>query len=186
MGNPIGKQDQYAVAFGGFNNYRFNQDDTVFVNPIICRKDTKEKLENHLMFFYTGITRMSSDILCEQKSNVNKNKYELDEITKIAIHAHELLNENMLDTWGELLDESWKLKKKLAGKISTPEIDLMYRRAKEAGAIGGKIIGAGGGGFLMLYVPLNKQNEVEVALKNYRRINMHFEMQGSRIIYVSD
>lgn len=186
LGNPIGKQDQYAVSYGGFNYYQFNQDDTVFVNPIICNRDTKSRLESQLMFFYTGITRISSAILEEQNQNIISRSSELDQLTQIALDARKLLSDNDINSWGELLDQSWQLKKKLAGRITSPEIDFMYERAKEAGAVGGKIVGAGGGGFLLLYVPVEKQEMVKKALHNYRQIDMKFEMQGSRIIYVSE
>lgn len=184
LNNPIGKQDQYAAAYGGFNHYRFNADETVFISPLICKPETKKKLQDHLMFFYTNVTRISSSILDQQKKNIPDKFPIIDRITEMSYDAENLLQSNCIDGIGTLLDEAWELKKKLAGGISNEEIDKMYYRAKEAGAIGGKVLGAGGGGFMMVYVPLHKQDCVRKALKNYKEINISFEPEGSKIIYV--
>lgn len=182
--NPIGKQDQYAVAYGGFNHYRFNADETVFVNPLICQPETKRRLQDHLMFFYTNMTHISSHILKEQKENIARRMATLDRMTAMSYEAQSLLQNNCLDGFGELLDEAWRLKKQLAGGITDPQIDEMYERARKAGAIGGKILGAGGGGFLMLYVPEGKQDAVREALRGYKERQIRFEPEGSKIIYI--
>jgi D-glycero-alpha-D-manno-heptose-7-phosphate kinase len=186
LGHPIGKQDQYIAAYGGFNYIRFNGDESVFVNPIICKKKTKDTLKNKLLLFYTGITRVSSNILEEQKANINDNAQYLDELVRMSEEMREIIIRNDLRVVGELLHEGWMKKKKLAGSISTPIIDGYYERAREAGAIGGKILGAGGGGFLLLYCEEEHQKSVRIALADLKETTFQFEPQGSKIIYVSD
>lgn len=182
--NPIGKQDQYAVAFGGLKRYQFNADDTVFDTPVLCRRETLESLQDRLMFFYTGDMRESSSVLSEQKKNIKDKKTVLDRMVEIANEAEKQIQNNNLSDIGLLFDEAWKLKRGLASNVSNEKIDWMYNTAKEAGASGGKILGAGGGGFLMLYVDKEKQDTVKSALSDYKSIEMRFEPQGSKIIYV--
>lgn len=184
--NPIGKQDQYAVAYGGLSRYQFNRDDSVFVKPIICQKETKKKLEDSLLFFYTGVTRQSSTVLAEQKENIPAREKILDQMVELADRVQGMLNSNNLEEIGALLNVSWNMKKQLASKISNSDIDDMYQKAIEAGALGGKILGAGGGGFLMLLVPEIRKEEVRRALSDYKEVPICFEPQGSKIIYVSD
>lgn len=184
LGNPIGKQDQYAVAYGGFNRYRFNADESVFVDPVICRTETKKALQDNLMFFYTDMTHVSSHILSEQKENIPQKMKNLDRMVEMSSAAERLLQQNAIDDFGALLDEAWKLKKGLASGISIPGIDEMYTAARKAGALGGKILGAGGGGFMMLYVPQNRQQSVRDALSAYQERKITFEPEGSKIIYV--
>lgn len=184
LNNPIGKQDQYAVAFGGLKRYQFNSDDTVFDSPVLCKKDTLMALQKHLMFFYTGDMRDSSGILTEQKSNINSKMSVLDQMVEIANEAEKLIQNNNIEPLGELLDDSWNLKRSLATNVSNQKVDWMYDAAKKAGAKGGKILGAGGGGFLMLFVDEENQEKVKHALHDYRSIDMQFEPQGSKIIYV--
>ena len=182
--NPIGKQDQYAVAYGGLHRYRFNADETVFVDPVICRPETKEALQNNLMFFYTNMTHISSHILSEQRENIPQKMRNLDRMVEMSYEAERLLQQKAMDDFGALLDEAWRLKQELASGISAPEIDAMYAAARKAGALGGKILGAGGGGFMMLYVPQNRQQSVREALRQYREQNVCLEPEGSKIIYV--
>ena len=184
LGNPIGKQDQYAVAYGGFHRYRFNADETVFVDPVICRPEMKEALQSNLMFFYTNMTHISSHILAEQKENIPQKMRNLDRMVEMSCEAERLLQQNALDDFGALLDEAWKLKRELASGVSVPEIDEMYAAARKAGALGGKILGAGGGGFMMLYVPENVRQSVREAMRRYREQTVSLEPEGSKIIYV--
>lgn len=186
LGHPIGKQDQYIAAYGGFNYIRFNMDGSVFVDPIICKRETKEKLNRKLLLFYTGITRISSDILEEQKGNICDNRQYLDELVKLSDIMKKAIIENDFHAVGELLHEGWKRKRKLASTISNSTIDEYYERAREAGAVGGKIVGAGGGGFLLLYCEEEYQDKVRSALSELMKTPFHFEPQGSKIIYVSD
>lgn len=185
LGNPIGKQDQYAVAYGGLNRYQFNADGTVYTDPIICKKGTKDYLQKHLMFFYTGITRKSSTVLTEQKQKIPQKMNQLDKLIEVTNQAQRALQENDLDKIGHMLNEAWQIKKQFACNVTNPEIEKMYDSAMNAGALGGKILGAGGGGFLMLYVPLHRQDDVGKALESYKQVSIEFEPQGSKIIYIN-
>lgn len=186
---PIGKQDQYIAAYGGFNYLQFNKDGSVFVDPIICNSKTKRQLEDKLLLFYTGITRSSEKILSVQTKNLSEDKQKREIMKKMVEYADEMrksLRKNKLDTFAKLLDENWQLKKKMTNSISSPQIDKWYETAKKNGAIGGKILGAGGGGFLLLYAPHNKHNKIITALPKLRPTEISFEPQGSKIIFVSD
>lgn len=188
VGEPIGKQDQYIAAYGGFQFIQFNPDGSVFVDPIICSREIKDALQSNLMLFYTGVTRRSNTILTEQKKNSSKEKInELKELRKLAFKAKRALEiDKSIDEFGFLLDKNWEIKKSLASGITNPEIDEIYNAAKKAGAIGGKIAGAGGGGFLLLYVPKKKQDAVRSALSTLKETTFNFEPQGSKIVYVCD
>jgi D-glycero-alpha-D-manno-heptose-7-phosphate kinase len=184
--HPIGKQDQYICAYGGMNYIQFNKDGTVFVDPIICKAETKKKLHNRLMLFYTGMMRVSSTILNEQRSKTNSNLSYLDRMVDLAKETKDLLNNNKINGIGELLNDGWMLKKKLASGISNTQIDDYYERALNAGALGGKILGAGAGGFLLLYCEEKNQQNVREALMDLKESPFTFEPQGSKIIYVQD
>ena len=186
-GKPIGKQDQYAAAYGGLNYVKFNSDGSVFVDPIICRPETKRGLEEDLLMLYTGVTRRADTILESQCRNV-VGKVEkrrcLSRMVSLANDLRDALRNNDLSTFGELLHMNWLEKKTLAGGISNPKIDAWYETARENGALGGKILGAGGGGFLLLYAPKSKHSAITKALPELRPIDVKLEPQGSRIIYV--
>lgn len=186
LGHPIGKQDQYAAAYGGFNYIRFNMDESVFVTPIICKKETRQELNSRFLLFYTGITRMSSDVLHEQQANIATNRERLDRLVDMAEMMRDLLIRNEFRMIGELLHESWEHKKKLASNVTNSRLDDYYDRALAAGAVGGKLVGAGGGGFLLLYCEEPYQDHVRQALGDLKECPFTFEPQGSRIIYVSD
>ncbi|MBI1935277.1 GHMP kinase [Candidatus Woesearchaeota archaeon] len=183
---PIGKQDQYICAYGGFQHIIFNQDNTVLVNHIICNKNTVDKLQDNLMMFYTGILRRSNTILSEQVSNVPHKKAIMDKMTGLTYEMKDLLNNNYIDKFGKILLEGWNHKKQLASGITNDKINKYYEKAINAGASGGKLLGAGGGGFLLIYCEKNKQYEVRKALSRLREFPFSFEQQGSRIIYVGD
>lgn len=183
LGQQIGIQDQYAVAFGGFNRYRFNRDGSVTVMPVICSKEVLEKLQSRLMLFFTGLTRDSRQILSEQTKTIEEKRVMLDGLVETVDRVYGDLSLDRLDRWGYELDQAWQIKRQFAAGVSNPVIDGMYTAAKEAGALGGKILGAGGGGFLLLYVPEERQSAVGEALKDYRKIDFGFEPQGSRIIF---
>ena len=183
LGQQIGVQDQYAVAYGGFNRYRFNQDGSVTVMPVICQKETIHALESRLMLFYTGLTRDSRNILAEQTRTISDKQAMLDGLVETVDRVYGDLTPERLDRWGQELDRAWQVKKQFADGVSNPVIDGMYTSAMEAGALGGKILGAGGGGFLLLYVPLERQAAVTEALREYRKVDFAFEPQGSRIIF---
>ena len=179
----IGIQDQYAVSYGGFNKYIFNNDDTVSIKKLNLNDEIKENLLNHLMFFYTGNARDSKAIFKEQKKTA-KNKSEiLDSLVEMVTLSEEYLLNNDLDNFGYLLGKAWEIKKQFASGVSNKDINNMYDLAIKNGALGGKILGAGGGGFLLLYVPLNKKNKVRKALSSYKEVNFKIDDEGSRIVY---
>lgn len=186
LGHPIGKQDQYAAAFGGLNSIQFNPDESVFVDPVVFTREAREALHRKLMMFYTGRTRVSSDILSEQKGNIADNRAFLDRMVGLARVMRESLQANEFKRVGEILHAGWMCKRELASTVSNGEIDENYRLAMEAGALGGKILGAGGGGFLLFYCDEEKQDRVRAALSHLRETPFEFEPQGSKIIYVSD
>jgi len=185
-GEPIGKQDQFAAAFGGLNFIEFNPDDSVRVQPIICKRDTLQHLETHTLVFYTGITRSASVILKHQQSALTNEKKKQVVTRRMVELAHQLrreLQQNRPESFGEIIHEGWRLKKSLSKNISTDIIDGWYDKARKAGAVGGKLLGAGAGGFLMFVAPPDRHGAITQSLK-LRRMDFHFEPQGSRIIFV--
>lgn len=183
---PIGKQDQYIASYGGMQHIRFNADETVLLDPVVCPPKTKREIENHLMLFYTGKTRNASDILSGQKKNTHMNKAALDKMRDQAEQLFTDLTSLQVNKLGETLKHGWGLKKSLAKGISDPEIDKLYDKAIKAGAVGGKITGAGGGGFLVLFVPPESHWSVRNALIDLKELEFKIEPQGSKIIYVGD
>ncbi len=185
---PIGKQDQYAAAYGGLNFYTFNKNGSVFVDPIIMKSESISQLKSNLMMFYTGDIRSASDILKEQSKNITSGDKEAGQL-KICSMTYELKNQlenNNVDALGEILHESWIIKKSLASGITNPAIDEIYDIAIKAGAIGGKLLGAGGGGFLLFYVPSQKQQAVRDALSSLKELPFGFDWQGSKVIYYEE
>lgn len=188
-GKPIGKQDQYISAYGNMQYMRFNPDETVYVDPIILHGETKKKLQSRLLMFYTGLTRSADRILEEQKKNSEENQTtqaSLRALTNLAAQVRETLQQGELDCFGELLHQGWNEKLKLASTISNSKINEWYANARAAGAIGGKLLGAGGGGFLLLYAPVERHAEIINALSELRLIPFRFEPQGSKIIFVEE
>lgn len=183
LGQQIGVQDQYAIAYGGFKQYRFYADGSVTALPVICSPKVQIELQNNLMLFFTGMTRDSRQILKEQTESIASKRKLLDGLVETTDRCYQYLADGKTEEWGLELDKVWMTKKQLAGGISNPCIDEMYDRAKSAGAVGGKILGAGGGGFLLLYVPVNRQQAVRQALSAYREVSFQFEPEGSRIIF---
>lgn len=184
---PIGKQDHYIAAYGGLQHIQFNSDESVFVDPIICLTETKKEFEKRLLLFYTGITRSASTILSVQSKNMaseQKKRETMDKMVSLTTVMQEALRKNKLSSIGKLLHKNWLLKKSMASGISNKEIDDWYNRAIKNGAVGGKILGAGGGGFLLFYVEPEKQAKVILALKDLRNIPFGLEPQGSKIIFV--
>ncbi len=186
LGEPIGKQDQYAVACGGLNYVRFNADGSVFVEPIVLHHDRLRRLERRLMMFYTGITRNARDILSEQKHNTETAADRVASLNRLLAMTETLraeMSAGNVDVVGEMLHESWMHKRQLAHGISSPALDDIYTAARAAGATGGKILGAGGGGFFLFDVPEDRQRAVAAALAHMRRIRVGFERQGTRTLY---
>lgn len=185
-GEPIGKQDQYASAFGGFNFIKFNQDDTVDVDPIIITKDMHENIEKNIIMFYTGITRSASAILAKQTQIMNTDvdkQQVMHEMVKLAYDLRDELHRGNLDSFGEILHQNWILKKRISDNISTSAIDDYYQIGIDNGAVGGKILGAGAGGFLMFYAPSDTHDRITHKLSSLKRVDVKFENSGSKIIF---
>lgn len=178
-GEKIGKQDQYAASFGGMNHIEFSQDDTI-VTPVNVPNYTLSDLNDRLMMFYTGVTRSASDILSKQTESDPAAMFKMVVMAKYGIH---FLKNNQLDDFGSLLNDAWGLKKTLSSGISNPDFDQIYSDALSAGALGGKILGAGGGGFFLFYVPLNRQQGVREKLSHLKEFKFRFEDKGSQVVY---
>lgn len=181
-----GIQDQIAASFGGFNRIDFSRDGYT-VRPVIMNRERKEELNNHLMMFFTGFSRFSSDIQKGTEKSMKDKTSQLIEMYHLVDEAEKILTDKniSLNDFGKLLDYTWKLKRGISGGISTDSIDEQYAKAMNAGALGGKLLGAGGGGFLLFYVPLEKQADVKNALKDQMYVPFKFENDGTKIIYYS-
>ena len=180
---PIGIQDQYIAAYGGLRFFEFMPDGEVEVDKISISSDARRAFNDNFILFYTGVSRSASTILTEQKSNIKDRRQELREIKQMAYQARDYISTENFDALGELMHQSWELKKRLAGTISNGHINNMYEAARNAGAIGGKIAGAGGGGFLLLYVPYERQNKVRAALNGLQELPFRLEKDGTKIIF---
>jgi D-glycero-alpha-D-manno-heptose-7-phosphate kinase len=179
-----GWQDQIAASFGGFNRINFSKDG-YDVLPVIISKERKEQLNKSLMMFFTGFTRFSSDV---QKANSGMSQekiHRLQEMKLLVDKAEAILTDKHsdLDDFGRLLDYTWQLKRKTGNAVTNNNIDSIYSAGLKAGALGGKLLGAGGGGFLLFYVPLDKQSSVREAMKDLLYIPFQFENGGTRVIY---
>lgn len=189
LGEPIGKQDQYGTAVGGLKFIRFLPDDTVTVEPVLLSRETQEKLNENLLLFYTGITHSAGTILKEQNANIVSEERKYNSLVKMTEQAYEMkhaLIAGDLNRFGELLNEGWNLKRELASKITNPEIDRYYDIAMENGAMGGKLLGAGGGGFLLFYCEKNKQKRLRAALSDMAELRFSMENEGTKVIYVGE
>jgi len=180
----VGAQDQIATSYGGFNKINFNGNDEFRVEPIIITRDRISQLENHLMLYFTGFSRIASKVAKAQIKNTPQKKRELILMYQMVDEAINILNKNKnIFEFGNLLNETWKLKRSLTNKISNSMIDTIYEMALKAGAIGGKLLGAGGGGFMLLFVPPERQPKVRKTLRKLLEVPFHFESDGSQIIY---
>jgi D-glycero-alpha-D-manno-heptose-7-phosphate kinase len=183
LGKPIGKQDQYIAAYGGLRFIEFQKDGTIHTEKIQVDEKSQRLLNNNFMLFFTGISRKSDTILEEQKRKIADRLETLREIKEMAYTARNEVKAANIDVLGELLHKSWLLKKQLAGPISNGLIDRMYEAARRAGAIGGKLTGAGGGGFLLLYCPHHKQDAVRAALNPLQELPFQLEQDGTKVIF---
>ena len=182
---PIGKQDQYAAAYGGLRRYLFNPDGTVFVDPVICTPEKRGSFFQHLMLFYLGGSRNASQVLKEQSNNTHQKMEPLRKLRSLVDCFWNVLTQGRdVRSLGELLHEGWECKKQLANNISNSEIDERYEKARKAGALGGKILGAGMSGFLLLFCEPRNQPSVRDSLRELREISFGYEAEGSKIIYV--
>ena len=181
----VGSQDQTTAAFGGFNKIEFGGKQEIQIYPVTMNMDKSQSLQNYLMLFFTGLSRTASEIASEQIKKIPTKKKELKIMQKLVDEAITILNDDHLDLidFGRLLHETWMLKRSLTDKITTPRIDEIYETARRAGAIGGKLLGAGGGGFILFFVEPQCQHEVKKKLKNLLYVPFKFENLGSQIIY---
>lgn len=185
LGEPIGKQDQFAAAFGGLKFYEFQTNGFVDVQPVIMKPESYKKLEDNILMFYLGGIHSASIILKEQSQNMKtankaKGQQQMCELTRIL---KEELQKNNVDAMGELLHENWMLKKSLASGISNPLINETYKKAMNAGALGGKLLGAGGAGFMIFYVKPENHEAVRIALNDLREMDFEMDNSGASIIH---
>jgi D-glycero-alpha-D-manno-heptose-7-phosphate kinase len=185
---PIGKQDQYAAAYGGLNFIRFNYDGSVDVEKIIMDPLIKQQLEKNLVMIYTGDTRSAGSILHQQdQAMLHGEKRAIQkEIVRQAFELKRALQNNQIDDFGRMLHEGWQLKKTISAGISTDRIDEMYKKGLDAGAVGGKLLGAGGGGFILFYCSREKIDNFRIKMKKYRELEFRFDNSGSKIIYITE
>ena len=182
-----GWQDQIAASFGGMNRIEFNKDGTYDVRPIIIHPDRKKQLNDNLLMFFTGFTRFSSDVQKANLAGYSEKVKQLQQMYDLVNEAEKVLEDRNrdLDDFGRLLDETWMLKRQTGGAITTNLIDTLYQKGKAAGALGGKLLGAGGGGFLVFYIqPENRDNLIH-EMKNLLHVPFCFENSGTRVIHYS-
>lgn len=183
----VGSQDQIAAAYGGFNRISFRINGQFDVAPIILGAERLGELQDHLMLYFTGFSRFASKIAKKQIKQTPKKKNELFLMRELVDEAIAILASGSdINEFGRLLHESWKLKRSLTDKISTPQIDEIYDKARKAGALGGKVLGAGGGGFMLFFVKPEDQARVRRGLKGLLEVNFRFEHSGSQIIFHRD
>lgn len=179
----VGSQDQAFAAYGGLNVIDFLQNGRIVVNPIIMPQDKMLKFQDNIMLFFSGLSRTASDVVAEQMKKTSINVPNLNRMKDLVDDAYDILvSDRNLNEFGELLNSTWELKKSLSSKVTNPQIDSMYSQAMKAGAIGGKLLGAGGGGFMAFYVEKENQEAVKVALKDYLHIPFNFDFDGSKIV----
>ena len=187
LAKPIGKQDQYAAAFGGLNFYSFNRDGSVYVDPVIMEHERNKELQNNLIMLYVGGVHSASEILKEQGKNVTSGDRKSNQIQmcELANELREELTNGNIDAMGEILDKGWQLKRSLSSGITNPESDSYYNKAMNNGAIGGKLLGAGGCGFLLFYVKKKDRQRLKEAM-DLPELPISFDGQGSTIIYIGN
>ncbi len=183
----VGSQDQVAAAFGGFNKISFGGLEKICVQPVTVSQEKLDLLHRHLMLFFTGVSRNASEIAGEQIKKTPQKDKELKAMHESVEEAIRILNSKSadIDAFGELLDECWKIKKGLSSLISTSKIDTIYETARRSGAVGGKLLGAGGGGFMLFFVRPQLQEKIKEKLKHLLYVPFGFENLGSQIIFYS-
>lgn len=183
IGEHVGSQDQVSAAYGGFNRINFHRDDTFDVLPVILPIHRRDELHDHLMLCFTGLSRIADEIAKSKIDNFKNKETELNYIREMVDEATTILSDSRvsIDEFGKLLDLSWKYKRSLSDRVSTPEIDHIYDEALRAGAIGGKILGAGGGGFMLLFAKPEKHVAIRERLKGLVHVSFNFDNTGSRV-----
>lgn len=180
----VGSQDQVTAAHGGFNHVKFLQSGEIQVVPMTLPQERLKKLQASLMLFYTGFMRTASDVAGTYVPSIDQKERQLHSISEMVKKAMDILcSDQCLSAFGRLMDESWRVKRSLSASVSSTEIDQMYQTAMNAGALGGKITGAGGGGFLLLFVPPERRTKVRESLNHLIHVPFEFESSGSRVIF---
>lgn len=184
IGEAVGSQDQIWAAFGGTNLIDFHPDGTYSVTPVIMPSERRLELQSHLMLFFTGLSRVAAEIAKAQIANLSKRESHLFGMRRMVDHAVDLLQNDRsdLDDIGRLLHESWMLKRELADGVTSPHIDGIYEKARAAGALGGKLLGAGGGGFMLFFAPPERRQAIREALSNLIEVSFEIGSAGSRIV----
>jgi D-glycero-alpha-D-manno-heptose-7-phosphate kinase len=184
IGENVGSQDQIAAAYGGFNRIEFLRSGSFQVSPMVVKKQRMRDLNKHLMLCFTGFARYSSEVAQSTIANLKQREIELRRMREMVDEAVQILHScsRPIEEFGDLMHESWVCKRALSDKVSTPEIDAIYEKARGAGAIGGKILGAGGGGFMLLFVPPERQPAVRAALGGLVHVPFGFDEGGSRVV----
>jgi len=184
-GEPIGKQDQYAAAYGGLNLIRFHPDDSVSVDPVICKPALLQEMEDSTLVFFTGRTRSASAVLANQSAAMQETDRRslMRRMVQLAFEMKEQLESGTLDHIGDLLDENWRLKAQLTSGITDPQIDAWYAKGMANGALGGKLLGAGNGGFMMFYAPKELHPTITDALSELEPVKFRFDRTGAQIIF---
>lgn len=183
-GDRVGAQDQVTAAFGGLNHIRFAPDDTITIDPVALPAGRLQQFQDSLLLFFTGFARVSSEIVAEQLQNLPQKEKELAEMGAMVEEGRRILTSGRdLADFGRLLHDGWQLKRSLSSRVSTPAIDAMYAAARQAGALGGKIAGAGGGGFLLLYVEEDRREAVKKALAHILHVPFDLDHAGSQVIF---
>lgn len=180
----VGSQDQTLAAYGGFNRVDFRRDGSLDVTPIICPSDRRASLHRHLMLCFTGLSRLASEVAKSKIDNMHNREAELKRMYSMVDEAQAILQDEScpIADFGTLLAQSWQYKRTLSDRVSTPEIDRIYDEAREAGVIGGKLLGAGGGGFMLLFAAPEKQDAIREALKRLVHVPFDFDDSGSRVV----
>jgi D-glycero-alpha-D-manno-heptose-7-phosphate kinase len=184
IGESVGSQDQISAAYGGFNRIDFHRDNTFTVEPLILRPQIVRQLQSHLMLCFTGFSRIASQIAKSKIENLNKRTTELHRMRDMVDEGITILQDpnRSIEEFGKLLDASWQYKRSLSDQVSTPDIDTIYDKAMQAGAMGGKILGAGGGGFMLIFASPDKHQTIREALNNLVHVPFKFENVGSRVV----
>jgi len=184
-GEPIGKQDQYAAAYGGLNLIRFHPDDSVSVDPIICKPSLLQVMEDSTLVFFTGRTRSASAVLANQSAamRTTDRRILMRRMVQLAFEMKEQLESGILEHLGNLLDENWRLKAQLTSGITDPQIDAWYASGMAHGALGGKLLGAGNGGFMMFYAPKERHAQIKAALSDLEPVKFRFDRTGAQIVF---
>ena len=184
IGENVGSQDQISASYGGFNRIEFHRDNSFTVEPLILRPNRAQLLQSHLMLCFTGFSRIASQIAKSKIDNLAKREHELNKMREMVDEGINILQDinRPIEDFGHLLDASWKYKRSLSDQVTTPEIDSIYSLAMSSGAIGGKILGAGGGGFMLLFAAPDRQRAIKDALHGLVHVPFQFENSGSRVV----